>query len=501
MRWSSRSVDVKSIYDGCMAGDTKGLLSASAVGAAYEYPFSLYCAYHADPSMRDPPDPFLAALVEKGVEHEEQVLDSDYPEKEQVSFDTPEDGFMFALQSMADGIKALSNFPMFYVPARMHGYADVIERRDGKSAWGGHHYVVREIKSARNIRKWHLLQAAFYSMMLGKIQRRDPEYFLITNGDGITTQHGYGEYERLLQESIRLADRIRGGWVPPAVYGGGRAPWTRYCNEIAVKNGDVSLIPGVGGVKRGLLTEAGFSMVRDVASSSATQLQQIRGIGKKMSASFLDSAKAIESNDVISKGLAPDLPDRRTEIFLDLEGLNDMFDSTLSDYLIGALVRKDGRETYHSFIAEGRREDKMLESFLRFMGEQEDYAIYHWHHYERTHLRAMMERHGMEEPRLLEPDVMFDLFKIAMASFAFPTYSNSIKDIAKWTGFKWRHENVGATSSIGLYLAYADDPEHNREVMQMVLDYNEDDCIATRVIKDWLVSRRNGETGAGAEVD
>jgi len=31
----------------------------------------------------------------------------------------------------------------------------------------------------------------------------------------------------------------------------------------------------------------------------------------------------------------------------------------------------------------------------------------------------------------------------------------------------------------------ADGPEHNREGMQMVIDYNEDYCIAARVIKNW----------------
>ena len=96
----------------------------------------------------------------------------------------------------------------------------------------------------------------------------------------------------------------------------------------------------------------------------------------------------------------------------------------------------------------------------------------------------MMERHGMEAYCLLEPDVLFDLHPIATGAFALPTYRNSIKDIAKWLGFKWRHDNVGITYAIGLYLKYAEDPEPNREGMQMVLDYNEDDCVATRVIKD-----------------
>ena len=490
MRWFRKAMDVRPIYDACMADDTGFRLSAIEVRVARHSPFSLFCKYHADLSKRDPPDPFLQALSAKGVEHESDVLESDYPERKQVSYETPEEGFMIALKSMAGGAQMLSNPPVFYLPEGMHGYPDVLEKRDGESAFGKHHYVVREIKMAKNIKESHHLQAAFYALMLGRIQRRPPEHFLITNGEQDTAQYPYEKYEGLLLESIRQANRIRGGWMPPAVYGNGTPPWFNYCNEIAIRNEDVSLIPGIGASRRAAMTEAGFDKVRNVASSSAAELRRVKGVGKKRSVEYLESARAISSGECVRKAGPIDLPERSTEIFLDLEGLSDVFDGTLGDYLIGALVRTDGTETYHPFIAEGRREGEMLKSFLDFMDRQSDYAIYHWHHYEKMHLRSMMGRHGMEAYHLLEPDVLFDLYPITTGAFAFPTYGNSIKDIAKWLGFKWRHDNVGATSAIELYLKYAEDPEPNRKGMQMVLDYNEDDCVATRVIKDWLVAVR-----------
>ena len=498
MQWFRRGVDVRPIYGACMEDAGKPRMSATEAAAARDSPFSLYCRYHADPARMDPPDPFLQALSVKGTEHESDILESDYPEMEQVPYETPEEGFMAALRSMAGGTEALSNFPLFWLPEGMHGYADILERRDGVSAFGQHHYVVREIKIAKNIMERHVVQAAFYSMMLGHIQRRPPERFLITNGDGETAEYRYGEHEGLLLECMDMAGRIRGGWMPPAIYGNGAPPWSNYCNEIAVRNDDVSLIPGVGPGMRARMADAGLGTVRAVASSPAAELQRIRGVGKKKSSNYLEAARAISGGECVRKGGAIDLPDRTTEIFLDLEGLSDVIDGTISDYLIGALVRRGGAETYHPFVAENRREDAMLEQFLDFMDGQEDYAIYHWHHYERTHLRSMMERHGMEGRRILEPDVMIDLYPVATGAFAFPTYTNSIKDIAKWLGFRWRHENVGAMSSIGLYLKYAEDPEAGREGMGMVLDYNEDDCVATRVVKDWLVSACAGTARGGA---
>ena len=484
--WKKEHTAVEPIYDACMQEGTDLRLTATQVSTAHVSPFSLYCAYHADPAKRDPPDPFLQALSEQGVEHEADVLESDYPEMEDVSYDTPEEGFMHLLQFMAKGTEVLSNFPLFYLPDGMYGYADVLEKCNGESAWGKHHYVIREIKVAKNVKAHHMIQAAFYTLMLGHIQQYRPEYFLITNGEGNTSRHQYSDYEGVLLESIKRAIQIHKGVMPPVVYGTAAPPWSSYCNEIAIQNNDISLIPGIGASKRDAMSKAGFRTVQDVASSTTTPLEEIKGIGKKTASAYWAAARAITGKECIKKTGIKKLPERQTEIFLDLEGLNAVFDDTLSDYLIGILVRKDGKEKYHSFIAEGKREDLMLRSFLDFMEKQKDYAIYHWHNYERTHLNSMMERHNMHAQHLLGNDVMFDLHKIATDAFAFPTYSNSIKDIAKWLGFEWRHNNVGAMTSIELYLKYAEDSKLHKDKMQLVQDYNEDDCIATRVIKDWL---------------
>ena len=79
---------------------------------------------------------------------------------------------------------------------------------------------------------------------------------------------------------------------------------------------------------------------------------------------------------------------------------------------------------------------------------------------------------------------MIDLYKVATNSFYFPTYSNSLKDIGPFCGFKWRHKDVDAMGSIALYLEFTE--TKNKKKIQKVIDYNEDDCLATMKIKDWL---------------
>lgn len=255
---------------------------------------------------------------------------------------------------------------------------------------------------------------------------------------------------------------------------------------------DVSLVSGVGPSMKLKLADGGIDTVGDLASSTEDGLTEIKGIGKKTAVKFLNAAKALKTDSPICIGKC-EFPDRSTEIFLDLEGTGEqMGDEEIEDmdYLVGVLVRKEGKEEFIPFVAHGYdKEGEMFNEFIEWLKGQEDFIIYHWHHYEKTHLSRMAERHGLsDEMRVLLFGNMRDLYKDAVACFAFPTYGNGLKQVAKFMGYNWQHADVNAMESIALYFDYVDDPEKNRDKMQKVIEYNEDDCIATRVVKDWLVN-------------
>ena len=460
-------------------------LSEREIRLACEAPFALFCNHHADASKKDKPNPVAKMAAEKRIDHERTVLESTYHDIEKIAYEKSEDGFLLALCSMSRGVEALTKPPMFYLPDGMYGRIDVLERRDGKSAFGDHHYVVRMIITSKRIRPSHRLRAAFCSMMVGKIQARVPDTFYITNGEGETESYSYKDDEKKLQDMMGEARDIMGGAVPPAIYGSDPAPWSGYCDSMAMKMNDVSLISGVGAGKRDAMAGHGYHMVCDVADTTMDDLLKVPGVGEKTAAKYLDSAAAIITGKCVKKGDVR-LPECSAEIFVDLEGLADGFDNVMSNYLIGALVRKNGKEKYHYFIADDGREDLMLKSFLDFMGSQSDYVAYHWGRYDKTQLAKLIERHGMEGCGSFRPDAMVDLLAVATRAFAFPTYGNGLKEIARWIGFDWRHKDVDAISSMELYLKYADDPESNADGMRLVLDYNEDDCTATMAVRDWL---------------
>jgi predicted RecB family nuclease len=78
-------------------------------------------------------------------------------------------------------------------------------------------------------------------------------------------------------------------------------------------------------------------------------------------------------------------------------------------------------------------------------------------------------------------DLYFDVIKRATE---WPLSSQSIKAIAKYLGFRWRDTNPSGATSIEWYNRWIEtvDPA----IKQRILDYNEDDCLATGVVVDGI---------------
>jgi len=405
------------------------------------------------------------------------------------------------LDEMAKGSDALYRMPVFYLPEDLQGEVDILERSyDHPSVFGPYHYFVKEIKSAKNITEEHILQAAFYNYILGKIQDHTPPAFSLINRDLEETSYDYADYESKLKLCIEGSRAIlEGRETPTPTYGSCGWPWSSYCDQQAGAISDVSLVAEVASGRKAVLVPAGFATVEDVAQASIEDLTALKGIADKTANKIKRSAQAItQANPIIFNLNAIDFPEKPVEIFLDLEGTDHReieFEVTQVDYLIGLLIREGDKEEFRSFIAHHWDEEaKMFHEFLDYIASVEDCVIYHWHDYERQHLAQLAERHGISEAlkNKLEGS-RIDLHRVTTRAVVFPTYSNGLKDIANYLGFEWRHEEVDALESVAMYLEYAKDNKAHQDKLNLILDYNEDDCRATIVVKDWLVQlKRKG---------
>ena len=494
---NSKNVNCEDLFEMYMNHKTKYKLTATDIRQYVEAPFYLYCNNFVDRSEMDKiPDAYLVELAKMGREHEEKINQEEFPNSEPMIFDTPEDGFRKVLDSMTSKTTAILNAPLYYLPEGLYGTADQIVKEDGRSIFGKHHYVIKEIKIAKNIKQGHILQAALYNHILGKIQGYTPDTFYLINMEKHEIPYKFAEYEGELFDNIEGVFRIKGGERPSPTFGSCMYPWNDYCNKIALAERDVSLLHGVGLKMKNKLVEAGCSKLDDVVNTSKQNLMNIDGIGSITANKMTHHANAILKNQAIRIKQPKPLSEKTTEIFFDLEGIDfatqTAHELDMTDYLIGAIIRKNNKEEYISFVAKNiDSEKKMVKEFIEFLGKQKDYVLYHWASYEKTHMTKMMEKYDIpsdDQQLVLSKNVLCDLHPIVTSSYVFPIPGTGLKPIAKWMGYQWKHADVGAMSSIDLYLKYTNDPETHLELLDKVIDYNKDDCVATRIIKDWYVS-------------
>jgi len=86
---------------------------------------------------------------------------------------------------------------------------------------------------------------------------------------------------------------------------------------------------------------------------------------------------------------------------------------------------------------------------------------------------------------LFDPAYAVDLYHhVVRPKTEWPTRDFSIKTLASFLGFSWRDPNPSGAASIEWYHRWTEsgDPE----IRQRILDYNEDDCVATRVLLDGI---------------
>jgi predicted RecB family nuclease len=469
-------------------------VKASTLERFIKSPITVWCEMNADPAQRDPANAYQDLLFSRGHQHQAEVTLELFGTAVTESFKTEEDGFMRVLQLMAMGADAIGDMPMLCRPLGLEGRPDVVRRVDGQaSVFGSHSYEIVEIKSARRIKRHHILQAALYSRVLSEIQDVEPGQFHVVNGDTETTTYAAADYADALDEAIAGLREVLSGAPVPAVYGGAMWPWESYANDMAITAGDASTVPGVGASTRERLAEIGLHTVADVAEADPEHLMQAKGIGASKAGRMGSAARALRSSAVVPRAPVPDVATGETAVYFDLEGSTpDLAEDGVAtvNYLIGCLIRATGTEKFLPFYADVPDDEaENTRAFFAWASALTGPVFYHWHHYERTHLTKMAARFSVPDDQAsFVMARMVDLSPLTTNAFAFPTHGEGLKDIARFLGFDWRQGDVDALASVALYSRWIDSEGTDAAAKQSILDYNEDDCRATMVVYDWLVS-------------
>jgi predicted RecB family nuclease len=166
-------------------------------------PFNLWCDFFAPESEKDPEPESLKILAKIGNIEEEKYIQETYPQMQPIEVETREQAFYEVLKGCFDGVAAFHSAPLIYLPERMVGIPDILERGRGhKSIFGNYHYIVKEKKTTKEPQIKHILQTALNNYIIGKIQDYTPLEFFILNRDNDEFSYSFAEFSNQLQDSI-----------------------------------------------------------------------------------------------------------------------------------------------------------------------------------------------------------------------------------------------------------------------------------------------------------
>ena len=172
-------------------------------------------------------------------------------------------------------------------------------------------------------------------------------------------------------------------------------------------------------------------------------------------------------------------------VFLDVESMPDRD----FYYLIGLRCQAQELPVQWSFWANNSTEEyDIWHQCIRVLRGINNPRIVHYGAYETRFLKLMKDRwkSSDNDPEFVQGIVegSLNLLSVMYGAIYFPTYSNSLKDIARWLGFDWELEHASGSTAILLRRCWELTGED--EFRRKLIAYNADDCRAAAIVFEAL---------------
>lgn len=171
----------------------------------------------------------------------------------------------------------------------------------------------------------------------------------------------------------------------------------------------------------------------------------------------------------------PTVPQHAIEFYLDMEGIPD----DGSHYLIGLVIRSEGRTESHSLWADSSNEEqRILEEFVALVARHPDAPIYHYGSYEPKALLRMGQASGVDVDAIITRLVNVNTF--IFGKVYFPARSNTLKDLGRYFVATWSSPEASGLQSVVWRMKWQ--ASRDAKLKEEILGYNIEDCNALAIL-------------------
>jgi predicted RecB family nuclease len=505
-------------------------LSPSDLTAYLACPHLLTLAVEVMRGERERPhrrEPLVALIAEKGDLHEASHLRSLIDAGlDVVSVDLPGgpgdpgafgEAHRATVEAMASGAPGI--YQATFCRDGWTGRADFLIRVDEPSGLGDWSYEPHDTKLARSSQPSAVLQLGWYAEEIAHIQGRLPELVHLVLGNSEVASFAprdVSAFLRVAQRRVRRHAADRPATYPWPCGHCSRCDFKGTCDQQWVDDDSLTRVASIRRDQISKLDSAGITTLTALGEASA------RDRPARLAAGTFDAMRdqaALQLHrylhgDVLVHLLEPEPkrgfgllpPPAEGDVFFDMEG-DPLFEPAAGlEFLFGVAWREpDGTTPYRTFWAHDRAEEKRaFEDFIDFVVERQaanpQMHVYHYAAYEQSTLARLMSEHMTREEEvddLLRGGILVDLYQVVRQSLRAGVESYSLKEIEKF--FFTREAEVGSGNEAVLeferWLSYGDQTHLDR-----IASYNEEDCLATLELRDWLLGQRDeaaAEYGVG----
>ena len=252
------------------------------------------------------------------------------------------------------------------------------------------------------------------------------------------------------------------------------------CRQTAIEKDDLSLLPNIGEKERKKQNDKGIFTVLQLSYTFRPRRRPAHGLLKHQPAL---KALALRKNQIHILGM-PAISQSGTPVYIDVEGDPDRD----FYYLVGLRIGSGGSAVRHSFWANDPADERTVcEGCLRVLGMIDSPRLIHYGSYETQFLKRMRTRY----PDLASPSFLghlissaLNLLSVIYAHVYFPTYSNALKEVASYLGFRW---SDGAASGLTALVWRSQwESSHDPSLKEKLLVYNAEDCEAAEKVTEAL---------------
>jgi uncharacterized protein len=382
---------------------------------------------------------------------------------------------------------------VFVDPDGWRGIADFLERQpDGT-------YDAVDTKLARHAKPAHVLQLCFYSEQLARIQGVAPKRMHVELGSGERESHrpeDFGAYyRRLRRRFLAFATQDRPTEPYPVSFCE-RCDFITLCQKDWDDADHLSQVAWLRRTQFEKLRAAGVSTLAELAvwpeaEGTLARLREQAALQLHARETGEQAYRLIEPAPETGFALLPE--PSPGDLFFDMEG-NPFWDPKGGlEYLFGVLDT-EGRFTAfwaHDRESERRAFEQLVDLLHERLRADPRLHVYHYAQYEVTALKRLMGQYGTREREvddLLRRDVFVDLFAVVRNGVRVSQPRYSIKNLEVFLPIEREAEIKEGGTSILLFEEWM--RTGDGAILESIAAYNEEDCRATLLLRDWLLKRK-----------